>query len=60
MSKFNPKRLSLARKRRRLTGKGLAAAAGLSAVTVSRLENGDNEPDEVNGGAPRTGTEISG
>jgi Zn-dependent peptidase ImmA (M78 family)/DNA-binding XRE family transcriptional regulator len=45
MDKFNPKRLSLARKRRRLTGKGLAAAAGVSAVTVSRIENWENEPD---------------
>lgn len=45
--KFNPKRLSLARKRRRKTGKALASEAALSAVTVSRLENGDNEPDEA-------------
>jgi Zn-dependent peptidase ImmA (M78 family)/DNA-binding XRE family transcriptional regulator len=44
---FNPKRLGLARDRRRLTGKGLAEAAGISAVTISRLENGDNEPDET-------------
>jgi Zn-dependent peptidase ImmA (M78 family)/DNA-binding XRE family transcriptional regulator len=43
---FNPKRLTLARQRRRLTGKGLADIADLSAVTVSRLENGDNEPDD--------------
>jgi Zn-dependent peptidase ImmA (M78 family)/DNA-binding XRE family transcriptional regulator len=42
---FNHKRLSLARKRRRLTGKGLAELAGVSAITVSRLENGENEPD---------------
>jgi len=46
MPKFNSKRLSLARKRRRLTGKGLAAAAGVSAVTVSRIENNGNEPDD--------------
>lgn len=44
--KFNPKRLILARKRRRMTGKGLATAAGASAVTISRLENGENEPDD--------------
>lgn len=44
--KFNPKRLSLARQRRRLTGKGLAQVAGMSAITVSRLENGENVPDE--------------
>lgn len=43
---FNHKRLSLARKRRRLTGKGLAESAGLSAITVSRLENGENQPDD--------------
>lgn len=43
---FNYKRLSLARKRRRLTGKGLAESAGISAITVSRLENGENQPDE--------------
>src|SRR5271163_308649 len=36
-SVFNHKRLSLARKRRRLTGKGLAELAGISAITVSRL-----------------------
>lgn len=44
---FNPRRLSLARKRRRLTGKRLADLAGLSAVTISRIENGENEPDEA-------------
>lgn len=43
---FNRKRLNLARKRRRLTGKGLAKSAGLSAMTVSRLENGENQPDQ--------------
>ena len=43
---FNHKRLSLARKRRRLTGKGLATSAGLSAITISRLENNENQPDE--------------
>src|SRR4051812_37992749 len=43
---FNPKRLSLARKRRRLTGKGLSELANISAVTVSRLENDGNIPDD--------------
>ena len=43
---FNYKRLILARMRRRLTGKALAQAAGLSAITVSRLENGENQPDD--------------
>jgi Zn-dependent peptidase ImmA (M78 family)/DNA-binding XRE family transcriptional regulator len=42
---FNHKRLSVARQRRRLTGKGLAELADLSAITVSRLENGENDPD---------------
>lgn len=42
---FSFKRLSLARKRRKLTGKALAGLAGLSVVTISRLENGENEPD---------------
>ena len=44
--KFNPKRLVLARQRRRLTGAGLASDSGVTAVTISRLENCDNEPDE--------------
>ncbi len=44
--KFNPKRLSLARQRRRLTGKGLAEAAKLSAMAISRLESGETEPDD--------------
>lgn len=43
---FNHKRLSLAKMRRRLTGKKLAELAGVSAITISRLENGENEPDE--------------
>lgn len=44
---FNVKRLVLARKRRRLTGKALAEKACLSAVTLSRLENGENRPDQA-------------
>lgn len=43
---FNHTRLSLARMRRRLTNKGLAERAGLAALTITRLEKGDNEPDE--------------
>jgi Zn-dependent peptidase ImmA (M78 family) len=42
---FNPARLSLARKRRRLTSKGLAENAGLVPDTISRLENGLHPPD---------------
>ncbi len=42
---FNPNRLKLARKRRRLSGKELAERVGLSYVTISRLETASNEPD---------------
>jgi Zn-dependent peptidase ImmA (M78 family)/DNA-binding XRE family transcriptional regulator len=42
---FNPSRLILARKRRRLTGKGFADLIGMSPVTVSRLEKATNEPE---------------
>ncbi|WP_454619026.1 helix-turn-helix domain-containing protein [Bradyrhizobium cenepequi] len=42
---FNPQRLSLARKRRRLSSKGFAELIGMSPVTVTRLESGNNEPD---------------
>lgn len=44
---FNHKRLSLARKRRGLNGKRLAERAGLSPITVSRVENGENPDDET-------------
>ena len=44
---FNPRRLSLPRMRRRLTAKALAEQTGLAADTISRLENGSNEPDEA-------------
>ena len=44
---FNPERLALARKRRRLTARALAEKAGLAVDTISRLENGANEPDEA-------------
>lgn len=44
---FNPRRLSLARKRRRLTAKALAEKSGLAVDTISRLENGSNPPDEA-------------
>ncbi|KAB2914008.1 MAG: ImmA/IrrE family metallo-endopeptidase [Dechloromonas sp.] len=43
---FNPKRLSLARMRRRLTGKALAERARLAQDTVSRLERGVHEPED--------------
>jgi Zn-dependent peptidase ImmA (M78 family)/transcriptional regulator with XRE-family HTH domain len=43
---FSHKRLSLARKRRRLTAKALAEKTGLAQDTISRLENGLNAPDE--------------
>lgn len=43
---FSYKRLCLARQRRRLTAKALADVAGVTAVTISRLENGENTPDD--------------
>jgi Zn-dependent peptidase ImmA (M78 family)/DNA-binding XRE family transcriptional regulator len=43
---FNPKRLALARMRRRMTGKVLAQAAGITPDTLSRLEKGHRQPDE--------------
>lgn len=43
---FNPLRLSLARKRRRLTAKLLAEKTGLAQDTISRLEAGSHEPDQ--------------
>jgi Zn-dependent peptidase ImmA (M78 family)/transcriptional regulator with XRE-family HTH domain len=42
---FNPQRLSLARKRRRLSSKGFAELIGISPVTVTRLEKANNEPE---------------
>jgi Zn-dependent peptidase ImmA (M78 family) len=44
---FNPRRLGLARMRRRLTAKALSEKTGLAADTISRLENGSNPPDET-------------
>jgi transcriptional regulator with XRE-family HTH domain len=44
---FNPRRLSLARMRRRLTAKALSEITGLAADTISRLEIGSNAPDET-------------
>ncbi len=44
---FNSQRLRLARSRRMMTSQALAAAAGISPVTLSRLENRKNEPDEL-------------
>jgi Zn-dependent peptidase ImmA (M78 family)/DNA-binding XRE family transcriptional regulator len=42
---FNPQRLSLARRRRRLSSKGFAELIGMSPVTVTRLEKANNEPE---------------
>lgn len=41
---FNPTRLSLARRRRKLTKKGLAEAAGFDQKTIIRYENGEVDP----------------
>lgn len=43
---FNPNRLELARKRRRYTAKGLAELAQISPVTLSRIANGQQMPDD--------------
>ena len=42
---FNPKRLALARMRRRMTGLALAKNTGLAADTIRRLEKGMHAPD---------------
>jgi Zn-dependent peptidase ImmA (M78 family)/transcriptional regulator with XRE-family HTH domain len=44
---FNPSRLALAKRRRRLTSKALAEAAGISPITISRIEHGENEPESA-------------
>lgn len=41
---LNPNRLKLARKRRRFTSKRLSELAGITPVTLSRIEKGLNEP----------------
>ena len=43
---FNPVRLELARQRRRYTAKSLCAQANISTVTLSRIVNGKQSPDE--------------
>ncbi|MGB3754341.1 MAG: XRE family transcriptional regulator [Parerythrobacter sp.] len=43
---FNPQRLTLARKRRKMTARALAGLIDVSPITISRLENGVNEPEE--------------
>jgi Zn-dependent peptidase ImmA (M78 family)/DNA-binding XRE family transcriptional regulator len=45
---FNPKRLSIARKRRTLNQKGFAELVGVAAHTISRCEKGLNVPTEEN------------
>ncbi|MFT8945552.1 MAG: XRE family transcriptional regulator [Acetobacter aceti] len=42
---FNVMRLTLARQRRGLTSRALAELAGVTPVTLSRIENGKNAPD---------------
>lgn len=42
---FSAERLKIARHRRKLSGKGLAELAGITPVTVSKVENG-HQPDE--------------
>jgi len=43
---FNPNRLSLARKRNRLTKKSLASLVGLTPDSITRLENGSQSPQD--------------
>ena len=47
MGMLNPRRLVIARKRRRLTAKTLADMLGVSPVTLSRWENGSSSPEET-------------
>jgi Zn-dependent peptidase ImmA (M78 family)/DNA-binding XRE family transcriptional regulator len=47
MNVFNPQRLILGRKRRKMTARALAGAINVSPITISRLENGANEPDDA-------------
>jgi Zn-dependent peptidase ImmA (M78 family)/DNA-binding XRE family transcriptional regulator len=44
---FNADRLRLARQRRNLSGKALAEKAGITAVTISKIENGHQPEDYV-------------
>ena len=44
---FNPSKVILARQRRKMTAKRLAELAGVTPVTISRLEKGSNEPDQA-------------
>lgn len=44
---FNAERLKLARQRRRLTGKRLAELAGVTPITVSKVENGHVPEDDT-------------
>lgn len=46
MPTFNRERLSIARRRRRLSSKGLAELVGVTPVTLSRWENGTTSPDQ--------------
>ncbi|SFJ33421.1 Zn-dependent peptidase ImmA, M78 family [Sphingomonas sp. NFR04] len=48
---FNPQRLILGRKRRKMTARALASVIGVSPITISRLENGVNEPEDDTVGA---------
>lgn len=42
---FNHRRLVLGRKRRKMTARALATAIGVTPITISRWENGNNEPE---------------
>lgn len=44
---FNHRRLVLARKRRKMTARALATTIGVTPITISRWENGNNEPEDA-------------
>ena len=44
MTEFNPERLTIARKRKRLSAQALAELVGVTSVTISRIEMGVSEP----------------
>src|SRR4051812_13345321 len=44
---FNPARLELARKRRRMTARVLSMRSGVAPVTLSRVAHGKQTPDET-------------
>lgn len=48
---FNHLRMALARKRKKIASKALAELVGVSPVTISRIENGNNDPEPTTAAA---------